>query len=379
MSLTPLEILEEIYKKAKQLPLDQFPKEIPDDCLQAIQIIVENAENHRAVLGVTITSTAYKIYRPSQDVRLHQEGMPNGYSGRTFDTKYTTPFMKQHFPHFAMAESAWLTRSLEQPHPYNLNYPGKIQNKIVKEAFLLILSTLQSNDSLATPILTTLMQLLIKVSERDRLLIEENSGIRSEISLESLVDAVNHHIHYDYGKSATGTARLPVLAIYSVYTLLIQNMKRYEGKRLAPLDTHTSPDSRSKSLGDIEILNPDNSCFEVIEIKHKKPISEDMVHTAYRKIKDFPEVSRYYILTTSEPNFSNDTPTKEAVEAYKQSHGCQFILNGVIPSLKYYLRLLQNPQDFISLYSFLLGEEYQRGSAIKHKHIDVWMSLIKQD
>lgn len=379
MSRTPLEILEEIYEKAKQLPSDSLPKGIPDDSLKAIQTIVENAERHRAVLGVTITSAAYKIYKPDQDVRYHQEGMTNGYSGRTIDTKYTTPFMKERFPHFAMAESAWLTRSLEQPQPYDVNYPGKILNKIVKEAFLHILNTLQSNDSLAAPILTRLMQLLIQVSERDRPLIEESSGIKAEISLESLVEAVNRHIHYDYGKSATGTARLPVLAIYSVYTLLIQNVKRYEGKRLAPLEMHTSPDSRSKSLGDIEILNPDNSCFEVIEVKHKKTISVDMVHTAYRKIKDFPEVSRYYILTTSEPNFSNDTSTKRVVEEYKHSHGCQFILNGVIPSLKYYLRLLHNPQDFISLYSFWLSKEYQRGSAIKREHIKIWKSLIKKD
>ena len=36
----------------------------------------------------------------------------------------------------AMAESGWLTRSLEQAHPYTLDYPGKITPKIVKEAFL---------------------------------------------------------------------------------------------------------------------------------------------------------------------------------------------------------------------------------------------------
>lgn len=35
----------------------------------------------------------------------------------------------------AMKESGWLTRSLEQNNPYELDFPGKIQNKNVKAAF----------------------------------------------------------------------------------------------------------------------------------------------------------------------------------------------------------------------------------------------------
>lgn len=46
--------------------------------------------------------------------------MDKGYSGRSFDTKYITPFMKFKFPKIAMRESGWLTRSLEQLEPYDL-------------------------------------------------------------------------------------------------------------------------------------------------------------------------------------------------------------------------------------------------------------------
>ena len=51
----------------------------------------------------------------------------------TIDKNYITPWLRDHsFP--AMAESGWLTRSLEQPVPYDLNYTGKIMN--VKNEFL---------------------------------------------------------------------------------------------------------------------------------------------------------------------------------------------------------------------------------------------------
>jgi DNA (cytosine-5)-methyltransferase 1 len=49
--------------------------------------------------------------------------MVGGFSGRRIDTQYITPTLKElGLP--AMAESGWLTRSLEQPYPYTLDYNG---------------------------------------------------------------------------------------------------------------------------------------------------------------------------------------------------------------------------------------------------------------
>ena len=53
--------------------------------------------------------------------------------------------MKEKFRRFAMAESGWLTRSLEQNLPYTLEYPGRIQGKTVKDAFLQILNDIEEN------------------------------------------------------------------------------------------------------------------------------------------------------------------------------------------------------------------------------------------
>lgn len=370
---TPNEIMESAYQQAKKESLEKLLAELSSESVQNLRTVVENAETQKAVLGVTLTSLVYKVYDPKQDIRKHQEGMKGGYSGRTFDTKYVTPFLKDKFPHFAMAESAWLTRSLEQPRPFNLNYAGKIRNAALKTAFLKILDQIQSDSTLAPKFLVALMGLMLETTAKDDALFAK-VHITSSVTISKIIDAFNLHIRHDYGKGVVGTARLPVLAIYSVYNLLMPDVKRYAGKILVPLESHTSPDSRSKSLGDIDVNNPDNTCFESVEIKHNKPITADMVGVAYRKIRN-TNIDRYYILTTSEPNFDDYESVMQEIEKYKKVHPCQIIVNGVIPSLKYYMRLISSPQDIIDEYTKWIEFEYQRASGIKREHLRFWQEI----
>ena len=103
-------------------------------------------------------------------------------------------------------------------------------------------------------------------------------------------------------------------------------------------------------------------------------ITADMVGAVYRKIRD-TEIDRYYILTTSEPNFDIYESVMREIEKYKKAHSCQIIVNGVIPSFKYYLRLVSNPQDIIGEYTKWLEFEYQRASGIKRKHLRFWQEI----
>ncbi len=102
-----------------------------------------------------------------------------------------------------------------------------------------------------------------------------------------------------------------------------------------------------------------------------------MVGAAYRKYKN-TAMDRYYILTTNEPNFIDYESVKHETEKYKRIHPCEIIVNGVIPSLKYYMRLMNNPQLLIDEYTKWLEFEYQRGSGIKREHLRVWKE-IRQD
>ncbi len=140
------EILEEIYQLAESSQI--IESGLTEDQNLWVNTIVKNAESQKAVLTVLITSLVKKIENPAQDTRYHKKELTNGYSGRGFDTVHITPFIAEKFQRFAMkGGSGWLTRSLEQAHPYTLEYPGRIQNVSVKNAFLNILNDIEENKS----------------------------------------------------------------------------------------------------------------------------------------------------------------------------------------------------------------------------------------
>ena len=66
------------------------------------------------------------------------------------------------------------------------------------------------------------------------------------------------------------------------------------------------------------------------------------------------------------------------VEEYKRIHPCQIVTNGVIPTLKYYLRLVSHPQAFVGEYTKWLEYEYNRASGIKRYHLRVWQEIRQQ-
>lgn len=377
MPQRPNEILESALLQARERTHDDVFAALPEHIAAALQTILEHAESQKAVLGVTLTSIVYKIHDPQQDIRRHQESMAGGYSGRTFDTKYITPFLQREFPHFAMAESAWLTRSLEQPHPYDHEYPGKIRSRQLKAAFLSILHALEETPALAEVLLVALLRGLLDETQKAAAL-QSQSLLHTtpEVSIAQIVEAVRQHIWHDYEQGQSGTARLPVLAIYSVYALLVHELKRYDGKILAPLEAHTSPDARSHALGDIDIRHPDGLVFESVEIKHGKPITPEMVKTVYRKIQK-TSVERYYLLTTREPETEDPDAVSREIETMRNLHPCQVVVNGVLPSLKYYLRLVNSPAKMIVLYTQTLEAEYRRGGAIKRLHLETWQAICR--
>ena len=341
-----------------------------------VNAIIERAESFRAVLTVLMTSLVKKIETPTQDVRYHQTELPNGYSGRGLDTEHITPFMKEKFRRFAMAESGWLTRSLEQPYPYTLDYEGKIRNKTVKNAFLQILNDIEENKADPKKYLHAIFSALITWMEESKINFDflKETQPTETVTIGKIVDLLSHHFSHDYG--VAGASRLPVVAVYSAYELLME-IQRYEGKTLLPLKSHTTADTKSRgirAIGDIEVMH-DNRFFEGVEIKHNIPISLGLVEDAYQKFAQTP-VSRYYLLTTAEPNVEDIDSVNEFVSEIHKKHGCEVIVNGILPSLKYYLRLLSSPQLFLEVYSRNLQSDFQQKAEIKETHLRYWEALL---
>ncbi|MDE0554466.1 MAG: DNA methyltransferase [Candidatus Poribacteria bacterium] len=367
-------ILEDTYQLAASSDSPYF--DLSESQKYWVNAIIEKAESFRGVLTVLITSLVKKIQTPTQDVRYHQDNLPNGYSGRSLDTDHITPFMKEKFRRFAMAESGWLTRSLEQPYPYTLDYEGKIRNKTVKDAFLQILNDIEKNKADPKKYLRAIFSPLITLMEGSQGHFDflKEAQQTETVTIGKIVDLLRHHFSHDYG--VAGASRLPVLAVYSAYEMLME-IQRYKGKTLLPLKSHTTADTKSRgirAIGDIEVMH-ENNFFEGVEIKHNIPISLGIVEDAYQKFSQIP-ISRYYLLTTAEPNVEDIDSVNDLVSEIHRQHGCEVIINGIIPSLKYYLRLLSSPQLFLDGYSRNLQLDFQQKAEIKETHLRYWETLL---
>ncbi|WP_274854486.1 hypothetical protein [Bacillus methanolicus] len=367
MTLTHTDVLQSTYKEALMLAAEEntlFEQQLSQEEIEYLNKIIERAEASKGVLTVLVTSLTHKIVQPNQDVRYHQENLPNGYSGRGIDTRFITPFMKSvSFP--AMAESGWLTRSLEQNSPYTLDYLGRITPASLKEAFLRILDFIETKGKNPEIYLKYLFKRLI--IERDKKRIELAKP--TSLPIATIIEYLEKHFNSKY--TSRGASRLPTLAIYAAYQCMMKEVKRFEDKTLLPLEDHTSADAQSGRIGDIEIVDSNQRVFEGVEIKHGIKITAQLIRDAFEKFKIHP-IQRYYILSTVGCESSEIEEIEKEIEKIRTLHGCQVIVNGVSSSIKYYLRLLDDTYEFIDFYV----NNIEVDSTLKFEHKEKWNEIV---
>jgi len=334
-----------------------------EDLIKHLVIVLEKSESAKGVFTVVLTSLICKIFNPDQDIRLHQANMSGGYSGRSFDSTHITPFLKsKKFP--AMAESGWLTRSLEQNRAYDSDYPGSISPPALKTSFLKLIEFIQSakcNDEIVKYVF---QYLIIQRNKFQILLAKPKNLLINQIS-----DLLKQHFESKY--ASEGASRLPSLAFYAIYQTLILELKRFDNKKLLELASHTSADARSGRIGDIDVVDEKERSFEAVEIKFGIPISLQLVRDAYSKFQT-TRVDRYYILSTADILEQDKSKISEEIANIKQIHGCQVIVNGIYKTLLYYLRLMNDTSDFIENYVKLIEID----NDIKFEHKNKWNDLI---
>ena len=323
----------------------------------------------KASTGFTniVTCLAIKVALPNIDIRYHQVQIqdqtdrPAGFNFRHVSEKVIYPWLNEN--NFEGAKSGWQTRTFERPKPYMLTYDENIGD--IKEPFLKSFNYIEEDKESAKEALACLLhcQMILRESKKITLSIPKTKDI------QLIVGLFNNHFFHQY-KASKGASRLPVLALYAVYSVLIDQVNRYKGMTLKPLEAHSAADAQTGAIGDIEISKGKNGeIFEAVEVKHNIAISDIIIQNAAKKIMD-KSVDRYYILTTHQ-NCEPDEELSKSISIIKEMYNCQLIANGLIPSLKYYLRLLSDPSLVFPKYVELLVED----KAIKHEHRDIWNKL----
>ena len=152
----------------------------------------------------------------------------------------------------------------------------------------------------------------------------------------------------------------------------MNELSRYRSCSLKDLGSHTASDRTSRSAGDIEIYK-DNMLFETIEIKLDKEIDANMLRIAKEKIIKY-NPTRYYILSYIGIKEEEKQEIQNIISDVKEKHGCQMIINGVIPTLKYYLRLIEDLNSFFNIYSNLI----QNDNELKAIHKEIFQNLVRE-
>lgn len=371
--MIPTEILEEIYKKALKYEGDKLSAEL----IENIKTLISKIDKNKSLVSAIITSIIKKIISPKQDIRLHRTDFKFGYSARVLDTNVTTPFLKKYFPKYANKESSFLTLSIREKIKWTTREGQnlKIRDKNVKRSFLGLLEVIENNLASPEEILIRIFSELINLQNQQSLIFDEtieSADFTDVINITQIIKMLEDHFTNKLG------SRLPVIAIYTVYQDLIKVIKRYDNKILGTLNVHTSSDKHG--YGDIELWNEDLSPFEMVEIKHNIEINRNIIFDIVKKCEN-TSIKRYYILTTAKNNFTS--PEEENFIAkfilkMKKDKGIEIIANGIIQSLKYYLRFIEDYRLFLLRYTHNLIEDAKVSTEVRAYHITNWKLILSK-
>lgn len=362
------QFLESAYNRAKIIK-NITALHLPHNVIDMTKILVDNEETCKGVFTAYITSLTYKCLNPKQDIRYHKIDLPNGYSGRSFDTKNVTPFLKEKHFAGAMKESGWLTRSIEQDAPFDFKFPGKIQKIDVKDAFLKLLDFVTKNAKLAENMLLCIFYFSIIANNARNNIVVKPIIKESEFQIPIIVGLMNKYFNYPY--KTRGASILPVICIYSLYEVLMDEIKRFEDCTLDELASHTSCDKSSGETGDIGVRK-NGDLYEVLEIKFDIKPNSIMIHDIYKKISQ-TNVQRYYVLSTVFPDIEELPKIHAEIEKVNVEHGCQIIVDNLYEAISRLLRLVKSPNDFMD--SFV--KNIQKSSELNSEHKEAW-NLVAQ-
>ena len=368
------DILEEIYKEAQIMLKKNRVDNINATLKKDIDLLIDKIGSNKSIVSALATSLLKKIIDPKQDIRLHRMDFENGYSARSLDTRITSPFFKKYFPKYANKESSFLTLATRERIKWTIEDGNnlKIRIKNLKKCFLDVFDQIETHNKNPRNILCYLFIRLIELTNKEDLIfqIAEKTNIEiGTLNINTILTMLKEHF------SIKLSSRLPVIAIYSIYEILIPLLKRYNKKRLLPLQVHTSSDKHG--FGDIEIYDENNLPFEIVEIKHNIPIDKYMVFDIVKKTNG-TNINRYYILTTYARGFENqeiEQLVNKFIAYVNTKRNIDIIANGIITTLKYYLRFIDNYNLFLNIYTKNLINDARRSTEIKSFHIERWIEI----
>lgn len=365
LSGTLRSVLERGYAKAERMVADDgrdLPERLDGGLFAALDRLA--AINH-AGRGVALTLLACKAAMPGLDIRAHKEEMEGGFSARAFDTKVTVPFLLEHdLPR--SVETHWLTQTFSFAGRLEESLVLKTAPKSIGPLVIEVVNAVETAGSaeIAEEAVARILRRLILIRNQGRVQLT----IPKNLPVAAVVDLLRIHFSRRYSKNAP---RLPQCAIYAVYSCLGKEVTKYRNLDLQPLGRMKSADRKAGTVGDIE-LTSEGSPFEAVEIKLGIPIGIAHVREACEKVKALT-IRRYYLLSTAGVAEADRGEIDAAKAGFHRSNGCELIVNGVLETLSYYLRILRTTESFLAAYVALLNEDPD----VTYEHKAAWNGVCE--
>lgn len=329
--------------------------------------VTKLANVKHAARGAFLTLALFKMCVPEQDVRMCKSEHPNGFSARAVDTSITVPFLlKESLPR--NVETHWLTQSFSFAEPWTRE--RTIPTKPKQAGLLLVdlVNDLQEvprenvSEAARQAVVATLVG-LIEERNRGRVPLTRPKNLTIEQTLRLLVDQCAR-------KYKTNGPRIAQLIIYAVYRSLVDTgAGRFGDMTLDPLGRMKAADRKSGTVGDV-VLSVLGRPVEAVETKMGIPVGIVMVLEAQAKIATV-SVERYYILSTGGVSRADADDIKERCLSFRDSNGCEVIVDSLINVVEGYLRVLPSTSVFLDAYAGLMEIDED----LDYEHKVIWNEI----
>lgn len=338
------EVLEEKYQQAEKLIEDD--KSIDVNGKPHVEAARDLAKLKHAFRGAALTLLGFKLVDSEQDVRSHKDEYEGGFSARTYDTRITVPFLiEKSLPR--SVETHWLTQTLSFAEKLTEDVKLKTVPKNSGPLLIKVVNYAEGlgSDAVEEMVLVIIYE-LIKIRNKDKVILTRPKNL----PIDTVKILLSNHMGTKYKNNAP---RLPQLAIYAIYESIINKMSRFENQELEPIQRMKSADRKAGTVGDIVVINDAKEPVEAVEIKFGQPISDIHVCEAIEKVRG-ASVSRYYMLSTNGSVQEDIEIINKRKADFLKQNGCEIIVNGVVDTIGYYLRLLPNTTEFLANYAALV-------------------------
>ena len=356
-----------LYDVANELIESGTVDELVEEMGQLGAVASRLGKAKHAARGALLTLATYKSLFPEQDIRYNKAEHVGGFSARRIDSEATVPFLDRNsLP--KNVETHWLSQTLSFAGPWKRDVKLKTQPKavgpdLIDAVNLIEELTAEDQADASFKIAQIVMVCLIQERNKGRVACAKPVGL----TIGELIELLDGILGGTY---KSGKPRLPQVMIYAIYSALMDSgVGRYSDSTLEPLGRMKAADRKSRTVGDI-VIRRDGRASEAVETKSEVPITREIVATAIDKVK-FEGVERYFILSTSGVMQNQEADIKKRIDDFRNSNGCEIIVNGVLDTIRYYLRLLPNVDKFMHTFVTMLENDID----LDYEHRIAWNEL----